>query len=377
MKKRIVWLIAVLLAPVMVAYASPAHADAGVSIQLPGFGLSVGPGGVGLNIGLPWVVASAPVPAPVPAPAYAYPVNSYEEVVTEEAPEFVHPPELGFYVAVGVPYDLFFYNNSYWIYRGNIWYNSAYYNGPWNQIYYTNIPYVFNRFPFERIRHYRDSYYGRYQRSGAWDGYAHFRPGYRDGYRGGSDRGRHDYARPRNQGQTYRQGLTYRNSPDARPLHSNPQGTGRGYTTNGPTGHNRDYGANNAYSRLSGTTPINTARPAYSRPNGTMHRYDNRSAQIRPSGAAPTARSKPVYTRPDSNGHYAGNRSSYTRQNARVQPSNGKYAYSRTNNSGQTAAVKTVYSRTNSSGQGNKGNEFNYRPNRPDSVNRGWQGKSR
>jgi hypothetical protein len=377
MKKRIVWLIAVLLAPVMVAYASPAHANAGVSIQLPGFGLSVGPGGVGLNIGLPWVVASAPVPAPVPAPAYAYPGNSYEEVVTEQAPEFVQPPELGFYVAVGVPYDLFFYNNSYWICRGNIWYNSAYYNGPWNQIYYTNIPYVFNRLPFERIHHYRDSYYGRYQRDGAWQGYSHFRPRQHNDYRVGSGRNRYDFARPQNQGQTNRY------STDSRFPNSTRQGSGNGYTSGRTINRTRDDGNSHAYTRPSSNGHANSGRQAYSRPNSTAQRNGIWSAPINSSSIAPSSGNRTVYTRPDNNGNNSyggnnsGNRYSYARQNNIGQGYNGRYAYSRPNNSRQTSVSNPVYTRTNSFGNGVKRNGFSNASNKRDSVHRDWQGGSR
>ncbi|MDD2336768.1 MAG: hypothetical protein PHD01_09365, partial [Geobacteraceae bacterium] len=292
MKKRMMWLIALLLAPLTVAYAAPAHANAGVSISLPGFGLSVGPGGVGLNIGLPWVVA----PAPVPAPAYGYPDYSYEPVVTEEVPEFVQPPELGFYVAVGVPYDLFYYNNSYYMNRGNIWYNSPYYNGPWSSVYYSNVPYVFNRFPFERIRHYRDSYYGRYQRYGAWNGYNHFSPSHRDNYRGGIDRNGRSYARPQNPDQSYQ------NRAYVRPPNNSRQGTGRAFTSDRPVTGNRVYRDNRAYTNR----PLNTARPAYNQANGTR-RYGSRPAQISPSSFAPASANKPAYYLPKRDGNNSPN----------------------------------------------------------------------
>jgi hypothetical protein len=304
MKKHMVWLIALLLAPVMIIYASPALADAGVSINLPGFGLSVGSGGVGLNIGLPWVVA----PAPVPPPAYAYPDNTYEPAVADAVPEFVQPPELGFYVAVGVPYDLFFYNNSYWVNRGNIWYNSPYYNGPWTSIYYSNVPYVFNRYPFETIRHYRDAYYGHFQRYGSWEGYNHFRPGQHNDYRGGNDRDRHVYARP------YSPVQSYRNRSDAGLPNSNWQGTGRGYTTDRQINSTRNYRDNRAYTRSYNNGLVNAARPAYVRPNGFGQRYYSRGAQITPTSFAPSYGNRPSYIRSNRNGQFYGNGYSNTRQ---------------------------------------------------------------
>jgi len=375
MKKRMVWLIALLLAPGAVAYASPAHANAGVSINLPGFGLSVGPAGVGLNIGLPWVVA------PAPAPVYAYPdtayhdtayPDTYQPVVTEAAPVFVLPPELGFYVAVGVPYDLFFYNNSYYVYRGNIWYYSSYYNGPWSRMYHSNIPYVFNRYPFERIRHYRDSYYGRYQRYGSWDGYKHFRPGHRGDYRGGYSRDRRDYVRPHTPAQTIR------NRPDVRRPTSNWQGRDSGYTSTRPLPRDRNYRDNSAYTRSPNYGQGHAARPAYNRSYSTGQRYyGDRPAQISPSRVAPNAGNRAVYTRPNRNGPSYGNNNSYTRQYATGQGYNGRASYSRANYNRQTTVGRPVYTRPNSSAQGigarGAGHSQNWRGN----VNRGWQGDRR
>jgi len=370
MKKRMVWLIALLLAPGVIAYASPAHADAGVSINLPGFGLSVGPAGVGLNVGLPWVVA------PAPAPVYAYPDTSYpdpyETVVAEAAPVFVLPPELGFYVAVGVPYDLFFYNNSYYIYRGNIWYYSSYYNGPWSRMYHSNIPYVFNRYPFERIRHYRDSYYGRYQRYGTWDGYKHFRPGHRAEYRGGYGRDRRDYVRP------HRPDQAIRNRPDVRRPNSNWQGRDSRYTSTRPIPRDRNYRDNSAYTRSPNNGQGHAARPAYNRSYSTGQRYyGDRPAQIRPARVAPNAGNRAVYTHPNRNVPSYGNNNSSTRQYATGQGHNGRASYSRANNGRQTTVGRPAYTRTNSSAQGigtrGAGHSQNWRGN----ANRGWQGDRR
>ncbi|MFH1029253.1 MAG: hypothetical protein V1791_14730 [Pseudomonadota bacterium] len=358
MKKRIVWILAVFLAPLTVAYAAPAHANSGLSINLPGFGLSVGHGGVGLNIGLPWVVA--------PAPVYAYPDNTYEPVVTEVAPEFVLPPELGFYVAVGVPYDLFYYNNSYYVNRGNIWYNSSYYNGPWSQVYYSDIPYLFNRYPFERIRHYRDSYYGRYQRHGAWEGYSHFRPGHRNDYRAVSGRDSRTYVRPHIPNQTYR------NRPDVRRPDSNWQSGRSGFDSNRQINRDRNYRDSRAYTKPNINRQANTARPTYNRPNGIGQRSGDRSAQIRPSSFAPGSGNRPVYTRPNRTGQSYESARTYTRPNGPGQSYSGRPAYSRADNGRTGPAWK------NTSVQRSDGNGFNRRSqNRPDNGSRRWQGESR
>lgn len=414
MKKRIVWLIALLLAPGTVAYASPDVFNAGLSINLPGFGFRVGPAGVGLNIGLPWVVA--PEPAYVyQQPGYAYqePVSAYQQsdyayqpVVIEEPPEFVLPPELGFYVAVGVPYDLFYFNNVYYVCRDNIWYSSPYYYGPWSRTYYGNIPYALSRYPFERIRHYRDNYYGRYQRYGAWDGYRHFRPerhGGHAGFRKDYDRTRHTY------GNAYRPNQGYGNRPAFNRPNRDWQvnGTGRTYTRpvnrdrydgdsrtvtrpyyNGYNGQNRsgqtynrpDYRYRDNRDSRTVTRPyyngqVNAGRPAYSRPNRPEQWSGNRPASISPFNFAPGSGNRPAYNRPTRSGQFYGNGSSYTRPNAFGQGSGGRPAYYRTNNSRQAEVGRPAYTRPNGPAQGSMGRRVGHDTNRSGQGTRGWQGQ--
>ncbi|HOP40387.1 MAG TPA: hypothetical protein PLI53_05035 [Geobacteraceae bacterium] len=356
MKKRIAWLMAIFVVPGMLISASQAHAGAGVSINLPGFGLSVGPGGVGLNIGLPWVVATAPVaaPAPVAVPEYGYPDDAYEPVA-EEVPEFVMPPELGFYVAVGLPYDLFFYNNSYYICRGNIWYNSAYYNGPWTRVYYSNVPYVFNRFPFERIHHYRDTYYRHYRRYGAREGYNHFRPVRRHTYQTTSGRYMRNHTGLQNQ--------TTRNRADYRIPNTNRQGSGSGYTSSRPA--TRMYGTSSASTRTFGNSPANRGRTVYYRPNGTTPNYGSRAV------------TRPAYTRSYRNGYDSTNKYPYAGQTGSNRGGAGRHANYRPNNDGKSGVGKTVYYRTNGSYRGNAGKGYSHVANRHAGFKRGWQGNPR
>lgn len=375
MKTRILWLMALLLVPGTAAYASPGGIYTGLSINLPGFGFNVGPAGVGLNIGLPWVVA--------PDPYYAYQPTVIEEPVAaeapavidepvayEEAPEFIMPPELGFYVAVGIPYDLFFYNNFYYVCRGNIWYSAPYYNGPWSRIYYGDIPYVFNRFPFERIHHFRDHYYGRYQRYGAWDGFRHFRPGHHGGHSFAGrdyDRGRHDFVRPYNSGRGYGAG----------PAYNRPDRDRTGYVNrpayNRPFNRDRDYGDRRALSRpyYNGQGRAADGRPAYSRPGGTDQWRGNRSTNISPFSFAPRAGGAPAYNRNYGNRAFPGNVPAYTRPNVPGQGFGNRASYYRSNAGRPAGAGNAVYTRPYGSGMGQGFNRS------PGAVNRGWQGQGR
>lgn len=109
-------------------------------------------GNVNLNISLGTPAVAVPVAAPVPA----------APVVIDEPPEFVMPSPLGFYVAVGVPYDLFYVSGSYFVVRDGIWYRSSHYRGPWHSVPYRKLPGKMRRYQIERIRAFRDSEYRHY-----------------------------------------------------------------------------------------------------------------------------------------------------------------------------------------------------------------------
>jgi hypothetical protein len=136
---------------------------------------------VGVNISnMP--ARSAPVyPAP-PTAEQEPPVADEEPPVADEEPpladqeppEFVAHPALGFYTAVGTPYDLFYAANRYYLSRGNAWYAATYYNGPWVQVHFRELPRSLRRYPIAKIRYFRDEecrHHGHDYR-----GYRHFRP---------------------------------------------------------------------------------------------------------------------------------------------------------------------------------------------------------
>ncbi len=52
-------------------------------------------------------------------------------IVVSAPPSMVFLPEAGVYVAVGVPYDVFYSNGRYYYYSNNHWFLSSYYDGPW------------------------------------------------------------------------------------------------------------------------------------------------------------------------------------------------------------------------------------------------------
>ncbi len=120
--------------------------------------------GVDIHIGNQPPVVAAPVPVPVPPPP---------PVVIEEPPVFLYPPELGFGVAVGLPYDVFCISGAYYLNRGNVWYRAPYYNGPWTVTRYRALPSGLRRHGFERIHYFRDREYRAYE-----EGHDHYRGRY-------------------------------------------------------------------------------------------------------------------------------------------------------------------------------------------------------
>ncbi len=117
---------------------------------------------VGINIGNQPPAAVPVAVAPPPEPVYAAP-----PVVIEEPPEFIAPPQLGFYAAVGVPYDLFYVSSRYYLCRNNVWYAAPSYNGPWVSVRYRTLPSPLRRYPYEKIRYYRDAGYRDYRHGGS------------------------------------------------------------------------------------------------------------------------------------------------------------------------------------------------------------------
>lgn len=93
----------------------------------------------------------------------AVPVAAGPSVVIDEPPLFIVPPQLGFYVGVGVPYDIFMIGNFYYLHSGNGWYRSRDYRGPWGSVGYRGLPPGLRKHRLDRIRYYRDDEYRHYE----------------------------------------------------------------------------------------------------------------------------------------------------------------------------------------------------------------------
>lgn len=85
-------------------------------------------------------------------------------IVIEEDVQFIFPEGLGFYVAVGVPYDLFYERNNYYLFRDGRWFRAPGSRGPWVVMPHRDLPPGLLRHKIERVRAYRDMEYDVYRR---------------------------------------------------------------------------------------------------------------------------------------------------------------------------------------------------------------------
>jgi hypothetical protein len=108
---------------------------------------------------------SAPAPAPYPGPPPVVVVPA-GPVFVSEPPLFLAPARLGFWVAVGVPYDMVFIDGYYYLFHGNYWYASPRYNGPWTVIVHEHLPPGLRKHHHAKIRDHRDKEYMRYEKKG-------------------------------------------------------------------------------------------------------------------------------------------------------------------------------------------------------------------
>jgi hypothetical protein len=83
-------------------------------------------------------------------------------IVISQPPDFLYPAELGFGVAVGVPYDMFYVSGIYYIYRGGGWYSTSSYGGSWIKMRPRELPFELRRYKIGKIHQFRDREYRVY-----------------------------------------------------------------------------------------------------------------------------------------------------------------------------------------------------------------------
>lgn len=85
-------------------------------------------------------------------------------IVISQPPDFIYPSELGFGVAVGIPYDMFYSSGSYYVYRGGGWYRTSSYGGNWSRVGKRQLPHELRRYNINKVRAFRDREYRTFSR---------------------------------------------------------------------------------------------------------------------------------------------------------------------------------------------------------------------
>lgn len=67
-------------------------------------------------------------------------------------PQLILVPDLPVYYAPRLNYNLFFHDGSFWVYKGEHWYSSTWYNGPWLKATRDVVPVYVLRIPVDYYR---------------------------------------------------------------------------------------------------------------------------------------------------------------------------------------------------------------------------------
>jgi len=87
-------------------------------------------------------------------------------VVMYSPPTMVLMPEPQMYVAVGVPYDIFFFSGHYYYFHGGHWFWGPGYGGPWTYVAVETLPPGLRRYKVAQLREFREHEYRVYKAQG-------------------------------------------------------------------------------------------------------------------------------------------------------------------------------------------------------------------
>ena len=88
-------------------------------------------------------------------------------VVMYSPPTMVLLPEPQMYVAVGVPYDIYFVNGQYFYFHADHWFSGPRYGGPWTYVAFEKLPPGLRKFKVKQLREFREREYRGYRAQGA------------------------------------------------------------------------------------------------------------------------------------------------------------------------------------------------------------------
>ena len=95
-------------------------------------------------------------------------------VVVYSPPTMVLMPEPQMYVAVGVPYDIFFVSGRYYYFNDGHWFWGPGYGGPWTYVAVETLPPGLRRYKLKQLREFREREYRAYTVQGPGFGGTYF-----------------------------------------------------------------------------------------------------------------------------------------------------------------------------------------------------------
>jgi hypothetical protein len=84
-------------------------------------------------------------------------------VVVYSPPTMILMPEPQMYVAVGVPYDIYFISGRYYYLHGDHWFWGPGYGGPWTYVAVETLPPGLRKFKVKQLHEFRDREYRVYK----------------------------------------------------------------------------------------------------------------------------------------------------------------------------------------------------------------------
>jgi hypothetical protein len=88
-------------------------------------------------------------------------------VVVQTRPTMVYLAEPGMFVAVGVPYDIFFISGRYYYFHGDNWFWASGYSGPWVHVVRKGLPPGLQKYRIVQLRDFREREYKVYKVQGS------------------------------------------------------------------------------------------------------------------------------------------------------------------------------------------------------------------
>jgi len=87
-------------------------------------------------------------------------------VVVSATPMMIFLPEPGIYVAIGVPYYIFFISGRYYYFHDSRWFWAPGYGGPWGHVVHKSLPPGLRKYKIEEIHRFREREFNLYKAQG-------------------------------------------------------------------------------------------------------------------------------------------------------------------------------------------------------------------